>query len=258
MEILFDPNRSDEDKRTWLKSRGELPKHVAIIMDGNGRWAKSQGKKRVFGHKKGIETVRKISEAAAESGIECLTLYTFSTENWTRPKAEVRAIMELLVRTIRRETKTLMDNNIRLLTIGDLDALPPKCKQELLEGMEETAGNTAMNLVLALSYSGRWELTEAMKMIAEKAKKNEIEVGEIDATTISEHLQTAGLPDPDLLIRTGGDNRISNFLLWQVAYSEIVITERPWPAYSKEDFYESIAIFQDRERRFGGLNEPPK
>jgi len=258
MEILFDPNRSDEDKRVWLKGRGDLPKHVAIIMDGNGRWAKGQGKKRVFGHKKGIETVRQISEAAAEAGIECLTLYTFSTENWTRPKAEVRAIMELLVRTIRKETKTLMDNNIRLLTIGDLDALPPKCKEELLEGMEETAANTAMNLILALSYSGRWEITEAVRQIAEKVGNSELNSEDIDSETISNHLQTAGLPDPDLLIRTGGDNRISNFLLWQVAYSEIVITETPWPAYTKDDFYQSLAIFQDRERRFGGLNEPSK
>ncbi len=254
LDILFDEKVSDTQKQEWLKNRGQLPRHVAIIMDGNGRWAKSQGKKRVFGHKKGIETVRKISEAAAETGIEALTLYTFSTENWTRPRAEVNAIMELLVRTIRKETKTLMDNNIRLETIGDIESLPKRCYKELLESMEETSGNSAMSLVLALSYSGRWELTEAIKSISRQVKEGKLNPDDISSELVSKHLQTANLPDPDLLIRTGGDYRISNFLLWQVAYSEIVITDTPWPAYSKNDFYKSISIFQDRERRFGGLN----
>jgi len=253
-QILQDENLSHEERQAWLKKRGQIPAHVAVIMDGNGRWAKSRGKKRVFGHHKGVETVREISEAAAELGVDHLTLYTFSTENWSRPAAEVAAIMELLVRTIRKETKTLMDNNIRLLTIGDISSLPPRGQKELEESKAETANNTAMDLILALSYSGRWELTKAVKKIASDVKAGSISVEDIDDAYLESHLETAGIPDPDLLIRTGGDYRISNFLLWQLAYSEFVMTDTPWPAYSKADFYQSISTFQDRERRFGGLS----
>lgn len=235
-----------------------LPQHVAIVMDGNGRWAKQHGKARVFGHKNGIKPVREITEAAAELGIKYLTLYAFSTENWNRPKIEVTALMQLLVSTIRKETKTLNKNNIRLLAIGDIDNLPKACKDELNQTIKDTANNTRMSLVLALNYSSKWEITNAVKRIASQVKQNTIDIHEIDAEMISNNLTTASIPDPDLLIRTSGEERISNFLLWQIAYAELLFTPVLWPDYNKEEFYNSIIIYQKRERRFGLTSEQIK
>ncbi|MBQ0034448.1 MAG: isoprenyl transferase [Bacteroidales bacterium] len=232
-----------------------LPEHVAIIMDGNGRWAKKQGLARVFGHKKGVETVHEITTAAAELGIGYLTLYTFSTENWNRPKEEVDAIMTLLVDTIAKERPTLMKNNVRLLTIGDTDRLPEEARRKFLQLIEDTAGNTGLGLVLALSYSSRWEITEAMKRIAAEVEKGEVKAADINEQMLSDHMATAGIPDPDLLIRTSGEYRISNYLLWQLAYSELYFTDCFWPEFTKEEFYKAIADYQQRERRFGKTSE---
>ncbi len=231
----------------------KLPKHVAIIMDGNGRWAKKQGKIRTFGHQHGVAAVRDTTEAAAELGIEYLTLYAFSTENWNRPKFEINALMELLVKTIHAETKTLNDNNIRLQAIGDLKSLPGKCHKQLLETINNTSTNSRMTLVLALSYSSRWELAEACKNIAAKVAAKEISVEAINEKLISEHLNTSGMPDPELLIRTSGEYRISNFLLWQIAYAELYFCEKLWPDFRRNDFYEALINYQQRERRFGGV-----
>lgn len=236
-------------------NKDRLPNHVAIIMDGNGRWAKKQGLARVFGHKKGVETVHEITTAAAELGLGYLTLYTFSTENWNRPKEEVDAIMTLLIDTIAKERPTLMKNNVRLLTIGDTDRLPAEAKQKYLQLIEDTSVNTGLNLVLALSYSSRWEIIEATKRIAEKVRKGELAPDEIDETTISAHMTTAGIPDPDLLIRTSGEYRISNFLLWQLAYSELYFTDCYWPEFSREEFYKALVDYSQRERRFGKTSE---
>ena len=235
-----------------------LPRHVAIIMDGNGRWAKQQGKARVFGHQNGIKPVREITEAAAELGIEYLTLYAFSTENWNRPAIEVNALMQLLVTTIRKETKTLNKNNIRLLAIGDIDNLPSSCKKELLKTIEETAQNTRMSLVLALNYSAKWEILNAVKQIAKQVEQKEISIDSIDANVFSNNLTTKNIPDPDLLIRTSGEERISNFLLWQLAYSELLFTPVLWPDFSKEEFYKTLINYQERERRFGLTSEQIK
>lgn len=232
-----------------------LPEHVAIIMDGNGRWAKKQGLARVFGHKKGVETVHEITTAAAELGIGYLTLYTFSTENWNRPKEEVDAIMTLLVDTIAKERPTLMKNNVRLLTIGDTDRLPEEARRKFLQLIEDTAGNTGLGLVLALSYSSRWEITEAMKRIAAEVEKGGVKAADINEQMLSDHMATAGIPDPDLLIRTSGEYRISNYLLWQLAYSELYFTDCFWPEFTKEEFYKAIADYQQRERRFGKTSE---
>lgn len=228
-----------------------LPKHIAIIMDGNGRWAKEQGYDRIFGHQKGVESVREITEAAAEIGIDYLTLYVFSTENWNRPQTEVNALMELLVDTIEKETPVLDKNNISLLTIGDSKRLPQKTKEKLQRCIDLTSKNTGLKLVLALSYSSRWEITEAVKQIAGKVKKGEIALEAINNEVVSDQLTTRFMPDPDLLIRTSGELRISNFLLWQIAYSEFYFTNMHWPAFRKENFYEAIYSFQQRERRFG-------
>lgn len=236
-------------------NKDRLPNHVAIIMDGNGRWAKKQGLARVFGHKKGVETVHEITTAAAELGLGYLTLYTFSTENWNRPKEEVDAIMTLLIDTIAKERPTLMKNNVRLLTIGDTDRLPAEAKQKYLQLIEDTSVNTGLNLVLALSYSSRWEIIEATKRIAEKIQNGELAPDEIDETTISAHMTTAGIPDPDLLIRTSGEYRISNFLLWQLAYSELYFTDCYWPEFSREEFYKALVDYSQRERRFGKTSE---
>lgn len=233
----------------------KLPLHVAVIMDGNGRWAKRQGEQRIFGHQNGVKAVRDLTEAAAEIGVKYITLYAFSTENWNRPKAEVDALMELLVHTIHGEKETLDKNNIRLLAIGDLKSLPTSCRQELQEAIDHTAKNSRLSLVLALSYSARWELKNAMQEIATKVVSQKLNVEEINELTINEHLTTAGIPDPELLIRTSGEHRISNFLLWQIAYTELYFTEKLWPEFTKEDFYEAIVDYQNRERRFGLVSE---
>ena len=233
----------------------KLPEHIAIIMDGNGRWAKQFGRIRIFGHQNGVKAVRETTEAAAELGIKYMTLYAFSTENWGRPAAEVNALMTLLVSTIRKEIKTLMDNNIRLAAIGDLKNLPTKCHQELLDAIDKTKNNTRMTLILALNYSARWEIVKAAKEIAHKAKSGELEPQAIDDTVFESALSTKGIPDPELLIRTSGEARISNFLLWQIAYSELYFTETLWPDFRKQHLYEAIIDFQGRERRFGKTSE---
>ncbi|MFY0644039.1 MAG: isoprenyl transferase [Bacteroidia bacterium] len=233
----------------------KLPKHVAIIMDGNGRWAKSQGKFRVFGHQSGVRSVREVAEGAAELGIECLTLYAFSTENWNRPKKEVNALMTLLVKTIRNETKTLMDNDIKLDAIGDRNTLPKDCIRELDEAMEITKGNSRMTLILALSYSAKWDIVNATKHIAQKAVDGEINIEDIDETLINNTLTTYKYPHPELMIRTSGEQRISNFLLWEIAYSELYFTDVLWPDFRREDLYKAILDYQNRERRFGKTSE---
>ena len=236
----------------------KLPRHVAVIMDGNGRWAKQQGHERIFGHQNGVRAVRDTAEAAAELGIEYLTLYAFSTENWNRPRAEVDALMELLVQTIHSEKETLNKNNIRLLTIGDTASLPARCREQLLEAITDTSKNTRLSLVLALSYSSRWEITNALKQIAIELKNDRLAINQIDETVISNHLTTNSIPDPELLIRTSGEHRISNFLLWQIAYSELYFTDKLWPEFQKEDFYHALLDYQQRERRFGLVSEQLK
>jgi len=228
-----------------------LPKHIAITMDGNGRWAKSKGKLRIFGHKNGVKAVRDTVEGAAEIGIEYLTLYAFSSENWNRPEKEVNALMTLLVSAINKETKTLMDNNIRLITIGDINKLPSKAQKELQEAITKTKDNTRMNLVLALSYSGRGEILNAVKNIIKDGKEPE----EINESTFQQYLTTKSVPDPELLIRTSGEYRISNFLLWQIAYSELYFTDTLWPDFRRADLYKAILNYQSRERRFGKTTE---
>lgn len=233
----------------------KLPLHIAIIMDGNGRWAKQKGKIRVFGHQHGVEAVRDTVEGAAEIGIKFLTLYAFSTENWNRPRFEIDALMELLVSTISKERETLNKNNIRLLAIGDLKSLPAKCNRELQDVMNDTSKNSRMSLVLALSYSSKWELTEAVRQITEKIVAGELEPGSVTEQTITEHLCTKDIPDPELLIRTSGEYRISNFLLWQIAYAELYFTDKLWPDFRRDDLFEAIVSFQQRERRFGMVSE---
>ena len=228
-----------------------LPKHIAITMDGNGRWAKTKGKLRVFGHKNGIKAVRDTVEAAAEIGIKFLTLYAFSTENWSRPESEVNALMTLLVSAINKETKTLMDNNIRLSTIGDTESLPSKAKKELAEAIDKTKGNTRMTLVLALSYSGRWDILNAVNEITNMGVVNE----KITEEQFQQYLSTKSVPDPELLIRTSGEYRISNFLLWQIAYSELYFTDTLWPDFRRADLEKAILDYQSRERRFGKTTE---
>ncbi len=235
--------------------RERLPKHIAIIMDGNGRWAKKQGKLRIFGHEQGVIPVRETAEAAAELGVAYVTLYAFSKENWNRPKYEVDALMSLLVKTISKEVKTLQENDIRLQTIGDIASLPEKTQKQLQQAIDETANNKRMTLVLALSYGARWEIVEACKQIAERVKNNELNIEEIDDQLLSSHLNTVGMPDPELLIRTSGELRISNFLLWQIAYSELVFTDKLWPDFRKDDLYMAILDYQNRERRFGKTSE---
>lgn len=233
--------------------REKLPLHIAVIMDGNGRWAQRQGKERVFGHEQGVKAVREITEAAAELGIQYLTLFAFSTENWKRPKEEVSALMQLLVQTIGRETKTLVKNNIRLQVIGDLTSLDATCYSELMEAIRTTAGNTRMTLILALSYSSRWEIVEAARQIARQASLHQLDDQAIDDEFFSRHLTTAHYPDPELLIRTSGEFRLSNFLLWQIAYTELYFTPKLWPDFTRNDLYEAILDFQKRDRRFGKI-----
>ncbi len=231
--------------------KDRLPQHIAIIMDGNGRWAKQQGMARVFGHQRGAKTVREVTEACAELGVAYLTLYAFSTENWNRPKEEVDALMELLIESIEKETPTLMKNNIRLLTIGDTERLPELTREKFKRCLAQTADNTGLSLVLALSYSSRWEITEAVR----KAVANGVKPEDITEDYVSSLMTTACIPDPDLLIRTSGELRISNFLLWQLAYSELYFTDVCWPAFTKEELYKAILDYQGRERRFGKTSE---
>lgn len=228
-----------------------LPKHVAIIMDGNGRWAKKIGKARIFGHRNGVKAVRDTTEAAAELGIKHLTLYAFSTENWNRPKLEVNALMMLLVDTLKKEIETLNKNNIKLHAIGDLTKLPKKTYKALIDGMENTKNNTRMTLHLALNYSSRWEIIEATKKIATLAQAGKLDPESIDEAEYDKHLATAGIPDPELLIRTSGERRLSNYLLYQLAYTELYFTDNYWPEFRKDDFYKALIDFQMRERRFG-------
>lgn len=236
----------------------KLPQHIAIIMDGNGRWAKMHGKQRIFGHKNGVTAVREATEAAAELGVKYLTVYAFSTENWNRPKFEVDALMRLLVDSIEKETPTLNKNNIRLNAIGDIESLHKRSYNQLIKTIEATASNDRMTLTLALSYSARSEIVETVKSIAERVKNNQINVEDIDHQLISANLNTASMPDPELLIRTSGEHRISNFLLWQIAYAELYFTPTLWPDFRKEDLYKAIINYQSRERRFGKTSEQIK
>jgi len=232
-----------------------LPRHVAVIMDGNGRWAKEHGKPRIFGHRNGVKAVREITEAAAEIGVPYLTLYAFSTENWNRPALEVNALMDILVTTIREELETMNKNNIRLGMIGDANRLPAQTRKALLEGIENTRNNTRMTLTLALNYSSRWELTQAMRKVAQLAAEGKVRPEDISEEMVSSWLTTANMPDPELLIRTSGEHRISNFLLWQIAYAELYFSNVYWPDFEREDFYQAIVDFQHRERRFGKISE---
>ncbi len=232
-----------------------LPGHIAIIMDGNGRWAKSKGKIRIFGHQNAIISVREAIEACAEIGIKYLTLYAFSTENWSRPKFEVTALMELLVKTIRKETKTLMENNIRLQAIGNLEQLPVKCLKELRECIELTKNNSRTTLILALSYSAKWDIVNAVRQIAEEVENGTLEKNAVNEEEINRRLSTGKFPHPDLMIRTSGEHRISNFLLWELAYAEFYFTDILWPDFRKENLYEAIIDYQNRERRYGKTSE---
>ncbi len=235
-----------------------LPRHIAIIMDGNGRWATEKGQNRLFGHLHGVESVRNIVEGCAELGIGNLTLYAFSTENWDRPEYEVTGLMELLVDTIRKEVPTLNKNNIRLHVIGDVTMLPDSARKELSEAISETAGNTGLNLIMALSYSSRWEMAHAIKQIAEEVKNGKIQPEDINQETLQQYLATSKFPDPELMIRTSGEYRISNFLLYQLAYAELYFTNTLWPDFRKENLYEAILDYQGRERRFGKTSEQVK
>lgn len=232
-----------------------IPAHVAVIMDGNGRWAKQRGGLRVFGHQSAITAVRETVEEAAELGVKYLTLYAFSTENWNRPALEVTALMQLLVHTIRQETATLLKNSIRLQAIGDISTLPANCRRELAEAIELTKTGSRMTLLLALSYSGRWDLTQAAQRLATDVANGRLHATDITEATVSNYLATAGIPDPELLIRTSGEQRISNFLLWQLAYTELYITDLLWPDFRREHFQEAIRAYQRRERRFGKTSE---
>jgi len=233
----------------------KLPTHVAIIMDGNGRWAKTKGKPRVFGHKNGVVSVRDVTEAAAELGVKFITLYAFSTENWSRPHIEVNALMTLLIETVKSEVETLMKNNIKLQAIGDLSRLPEKTRTALLQAIEKTKLNSRMTLVLALNYSSRWEIVEAAKNISKDVYKGKLDPNNLDVDVFSTYLSTKDIPDPELMIRTSGERRISNYLLWQAAYAELYFTPVLWPDFRKENFYDAIYDYQQRERRFGMISE---
>ena len=232
-----------------------LPQHIAIIMDGNGRWAKERGKQRLFGHQSAIQSVREVSEASAEIGVKYLTLYAFSTENWNRPLAEVSGLMSLLATTIRNEVSTMNKNSIKLNAIGDLKGLPKANYEQLMQAIADTSHNTRMTLTLALSYSGRWDLLQATRRMAEDVAAGRLLPDAITDATVSSYLSTANMPDPELLIRTSGEERISNFLLWQLAYSELYFTPKYWPDFRKADLYEAILNYQHRERRFGKTSE---
>ena len=246
---------SDEKLQQELKNSGKIPTHIAIIMDGNGRWAKKRGLPRVAGHKRGVDTVREITEACAEVGVKYLTLYTFSTENWNRPKDEVSTLMRLLLRSIKDRCDELMENNIRLTAIGDVKSLPKEVQKELYDAIDRTSNNKRMTLNLALSYSGRWELLEAFKKITQLTIEGKLKVEDINEKCISDNLTTKDFPDPDLLIRTSGEFRVSNFLLWQIAYTEFYISDVYWPDFNRKHLYEAIRNFQTRERRFGRVSD---
>lgn len=236
-------------------NKNNIPKHVAIIMDGNGRWAQKQGEDRIFGHHEGVNSVREIVEACGEIGVKFLTLYAFSTENWNRPKEEVDALMELLVATISMETPNLHKKGVKLAVIGDVKSLPLSCQKELEESLKITENNSTVTLILALSYSSKWEITEAMKRIAVQIENGSLKSSDISSELIDKNLHTTNYPDPELMIRTSGENRISNFLLWQLAYAEFYFTEVLWPDFRKEDFYKAILSYQSRERRFGKTSD---
>ena len=233
----------------------KTPKHVAIIMDGNGRWAQKQGHLRLYGHNFGVESIRETLKAAKELKIQYLTLYAFSTENWNRPKEEVAGLMDLLVKSLANEIKELSDTGVRLLTIGDIEGLPKECQDELQESIELTKNNTEINLVLALNYSARWEIIDAVKKIAAQVKSNDLSIDKISSELFDSFLNTKDIPDPELLIRTSGEHRISNFLLWQIAYTEFHFTEVLWPDFKRDDLYKAVLDFQSRERRFGMVSE---
>ncbi|MDH4057561.1 MAG: isoprenyl transferase [Cyclobacteriaceae bacterium] len=232
-----------------------LPCHIAVIMDGNGRWARNKGAARIFGHRNAVQSVKDVTEGCGELGVKYLTLYAFSTENWGRPKEEVDGLMELLVNTLKKEINSLHENKVRLKTIGDVGHLPTVCQDNLKEAIEATSNNQGLTLILALSYSGRWEIVEAAKALAKDVKSGKISSEKISEDLFSDYLKTAGIPDPELLIRTSGEMRISNFLLWQIAYTELYITKKLWPDFRKEDLYEAICAYQMRDRRFGKVME---
>ncbi len=241
--------------RDKVTANGNMPKHIAIIMDGNGRWARFKNLPRAAGHKEGINSVREIVRVCGEIGVSHLTLYTFSSENWSRPKTEVSAIMKLLLSTIKKEIRNLDDNNVKLSTIGNLEELPRETQKNILDGVEKTKSNTGLNLILALSYGSRQELIRAIKRTFIRVKESNLEIDNIDETLLSAELYTADIPDPDLIIRTGGEYRLSNFLLWQSAYSELLISETFWPDFRESDLLNSIADYQNRQRRFGKTAE---
>lgn len=244
----------DRQKQKEIADAGQIPEHIAIIMDGNGRWAKTKGNIRVFGHKAGVESVRDITEACAQLGVKYLTLYAFSTENWGRPSEEIHALIRLLISTLRSEADRLNENNIKLSAIGQIERFPEECQEELLDAIQLTKDNDRMQLCLALSYSGRWDITEAVRKLGERIKDGELLPEEIDDKMIEDHLSTASIPDPDLIIRTSGEYRLSNFLLWQLAYSELFITDTFWPDFRRSELYQAILSFQLRDRRYGKID----
>ena len=252
---MKEPEPHDKLLQNELKSSGTLPEHIAVIMDGNGRWAKSRGLPRVAGHSEGINSVKDIVEACGQLGIGHLTLYTFSLENWQRPKREVSALMKLLFRTIRRELKDLMDNEVRISTLGNLDDLPSAAANEMRIAIEDTSANKGLKLHLALSYGSRREIIGAVKKIVEAVESDELDISDLDEKKFSDFLLTNDTPDPDLLIRTSGEARISNFLLWQLAYTELYITDTLWPEFRREQLYEALSDYQRRERRYGKVSE---
>ncbi len=252
---MIDPSPEDKLVQDRIKKRGEIPKHVAIIMDGNGRWAKSKRMSRVFGHNEGVNSARDIVEASGQLGVKYLTLYTFSTENWKRPKTEVSMLMKLLIRSIRGETRRLNENDVKLIATGNLDVLPEKVLKELEDAIEVTKKNKLMTLNLALSYSGRWDILNAVNKIRREQHSSKSDFKPMDEKSFSEYLSMSSIPDPDLMIRTGGEFRISNFMLWQLAYTEIYIDKNYWPDFKRTQYYEAIKAYQDRERRFGLVSE---
>jgi undecaprenyl diphosphate synthase len=252
---LTDTIQGEEDKKLQeeVKSSGSIPNHIAIIMDGNGRWAKDKGNIRLFGHKAGVESVRDITESSAQIGVKHLTLYAFSTENWNRPSAEVNGLMKLLVNSLKNEAERLHKNNIKLTSIGQIDRLPDSCQNQLQDVIELTKDNDRLELCLALSYSGRWDITEAVKKMSQDVANGKISPDDISDDLISSYLSTADIPDPDLIIRTSGEYRISNFLLWQLAYSELYITKTYWPDFRRNELYQAINSYQKRDRRYGNV-----
>ena len=252
---LTDSEQTEQDKKLQeeIKSSGDLPEHIAIIMDGNGRWARKKGNIRLYGHKAGVKSVRDITESCAQLGVQYLTLYAFSTENWNRPAAEINGLMKLLVQSLRDEAERLLENDIKLVTIGQVERLPKKCQKQLNEVIELTKDNSRLQLCLALSYSGRWDITDAIKKLSKEVKDGNVEPDEIDDNLIGSYLSTASIPDPDLIIRTSGEFRISNFLLWQLAYSELFVTKTYWPDFRRNELYKAINSYQKRDRRYGKI-----